>query len=89
MGLAGPLSQNLLYDATPPDRIGEVMGLRVTVMNTTATVVPTLSGAASAAFGVLPIFWLLAVSLLAVCYVRRAQWHEPVVEPKPPSRPPH
>ena len=40
MGLAGPLSQNLLYDAAPPDRIGEVMGLRVTVMNTTSTVVP-------------------------------------------------
>ena len=28
MGLAGPLSQNLLYDAAPPGRVGEVMGLR-------------------------------------------------------------
>ena len=77
MGLAGPLSQNLLYDASPPDRVGEVMGLRVTVMNSTATVVPLASGALSAAVGVLPIFWVLAASLVGVSYWRRSQWNQP------------
>lgn len=87
MGLAGPLSQNLLYDASPPDRIGEVMGLRVTVMNATSTVVPTISGAVSAAFGALPIFWALAALLLGVSWLRREQWHErsPHERPGPPA----
>ena len=76
MGLAGPLSQNLLYDASPPERIGEVMGLRVTVMNSTATAVPLVSGALSAAVGVGPIFWLLAVALLGGSYMRREQWRQ-------------
>jgi MFS family permease len=77
LGMAGPLSQNLLYDASPPDRVGEVMGLRVTVMNSTATVVPLASGALSAAVGVLPIFWVLAASLVGVSYWRRSQWKQP------------
>jgi MFS family permease len=81
MGLAGPLSQNLLYDNSPPDRIGEVMGLRVTVMNTTATVVPTISGAVSAAFGALPIFWVLAFTLIGVSILRREQWYEVAPDP--------
>ena len=33
MGLCGPISQVLLYEASPPERVGEVMGLRVTAMN--------------------------------------------------------
>jgi MFS family permease len=77
MGMAGPLSQNLLYDASPPDRVGEVMGLRVTVMNATSTVVPLMSGAISAAVGVLPVFWLLGAMLVGGSYLRRAQWHQP------------
>ena len=76
MGMAGPLSQNLLYDASPPDRVGEVMGLRVTVMNATSTVVPLMSGAISAAVGVLPVFWLLGAVLVGGSYLRRAQWHQ-------------
>ncbi len=74
MGLAGPLSQNLLYDASPPDRIGEVMGLRVTVMNSTSTAIPLVSGSLSAAVGVAPIFWMLALVLLGGAWSRRGQW---------------
>lgn len=83
MGLAGPLSQNLLYDAAPPGRVGEVMGLRVTVMNSTSTVVPLASGALSAAVGVLPIFWVLAASLMGVSWLRRGQWKQPREAPRP------
>ncbi len=76
MGLAGPLSQNLLYEASPPDRIGEVMGLRVTVMNSTSTAVPLVSGALSAAVGVLPLFWILAATLIGGVWSRREQWSQ-------------
>ncbi len=74
MGLAGPLSQALLYEAAPPERVGEVMGFRVTTMNLTQTVIPLASGAASAAIGVAPVFWALALTLLAGSYGVRAQW---------------
>ena len=74
MGLAGPLSQNLLYDVSPPDRVGEVMGLRVTVMNATSTAIPLVSGSLSAAVGVSPMFWIIALVLLGGVWSRRAQW---------------
>jgi MFS family permease len=74
IGLAGPLTQALLYDASPPGRVGEVMGLRVTAMNVTSTVVPLASGAVSAALGVFPVFWALAAVLMGGSYMTRAQW---------------
>lgn len=76
MGLSGPLSQAMLYDVSPPERIGEVMGLRVTAMNITQTVVPVASGAVSAAFGVAPVFWALAAVLIGGSYATRGQWRE-------------
>jgi MFS family permease len=77
MGLSGPLSQALLYEASPPERVGEVMGLRVTAMNVTQTVVPMGSGAVSAAFGNAPVFWALALLLAAGSYGVRGQWRRP------------
>jgi MFS family permease len=74
MGLAGPLSQALLYDASPPERVGEVLGLRVTAMNINQTVVPIAAGAVGAAVGVAPVFWALAALLVGGTYVTRAQW---------------
>ena len=74
MGLSGPLSQALLYDASPPERVGEVMGLRVTAMNVNQTVVPLAAGAIGAAVGVAPVFWALAAMLLGGTYATRAQW---------------
>jgi predicted MFS family arabinose efflux permease len=74
MGLSGPISQALLYDASPPQRVGEVMGLRVTAMNVNQTVVPLAAGAIGAALGVAPVFWALALMLLGGSYVTRAQW---------------
>jgi MFS family permease len=74
MGLSGPLSQALLYDASPPERVGEVMGLRVMAMNVNQTVVPLAAGAIGAAVGVAPVFWALAVMLMGGAYATRAQW---------------
>jgi MFS family permease len=74
MGMAGPLSQALLYDASPPERVGEVMGLRLTAMNLNQTLVPILAGAAGAAVGVAPVFWTLATLLIGGSYATRAQW---------------
>ncbi|MBI3374527.1 MAG: MFS transporter [Betaproteobacteria bacterium] len=74
LGLSGPLSLSLLHDASPPDRIGEVVGLRVMLMNGSQTAVPLFAGAIGTALGVAPLFWLLAASLLAGSYAVRRQW---------------
>ena len=74
LGLSGPLSLSLLHDASPPDRIGEVVGLRVMLMNSSQTAVPLFAGAIGAALGVAPVFWVLAAALLAGSYAIRHQW---------------
>ena len=74
LGLSGPLSLSLLHDASPPDRIGEAVGLRVMLMNSSQTVVPLFAGAIGAALGVGPVFWVLAAALLAGSYSIRRQW---------------
>jgi MFS family permease len=75
LGLSGPLAQALLYEASPPGRLGEVMGLRVTAMNLNQTLVPFLSGAAGAALGMAPVFWAMAALLFWGSYAMRAQWN--------------
>ena len=74
LGIAGPMSQTLLYDESPPERVGEALGLRVLMMNISHSIVPLFSGAVSAAYGVAPVFWALAATLLGGCYATRAQW---------------
>ena len=74
LGLSGPLSLSLLHDASPPDRIGEAVGLRVMLMNGSQTAVPLFAGAIGAALGVAPVFWVLAAALLAGSYSVRHQW---------------
>ena len=74
LGLSGPLSLSLLHDASPPDRIGEAVGLRVMLMNGSQTAVPLFAGAIGATLGVAPVFWMLAAALLAGSYAVRHQW---------------
>ncbi|MFM9970634.1 MAG: MFS transporter [Burkholderiales bacterium] len=77
LGLTGPISQALLHDLSPPDRIGELLGLRVTLLNASHAGVPIISGAVGAAIGVGPVFWVVAACLFAGGWLTRAQWHEP------------
>ena len=77
LGLTGPLSQALLHDLSPPDRIGELLGLRVTLINTSHAGVPIISGVLGAAIGAGPVFWVVAASLFAGVWATRAQWNEP------------
>ena len=74
LGLAGPMSQALLYDVAPPEQAGEVMGMRVTALNFCQAAVPLFSGAVSAALGILPVFWAMAAALLGMSYGYRRQW---------------
>lgn len=77
LGLAGPLSTTVMYDASPPDKVGEVIGLRMTMANLAQTLVPLLSGAVGAALGVAPVFWAVAACLLGEAWVNRGELQTP------------
>lgn len=77
LGLSGPMALTLLYESAPPERLGEALGLRITLMNTSFTVVPFLSGTIAATIGLAPVFWLLAGVLVASSLATRRRWHDP------------
>jgi MFS family permease len=73
LGCAQPVIMALLYDASPPGRQSEAVGVRTTMINASQTVVPLFSGAISAALGMMPVFWLLAGSLFWGAWFARRQ----------------
>jgi predicted MFS family arabinose efflux permease len=64
LGCAQPIIMSLLYEASPPGRQGEAVGLRTSLLNGSHTLIPLASGALSAAAGMAPVFWVLAAFLL-------------------------
>ena len=72
LGLSGPVATTLMYDASPAERVGEVVGMRMTVANGGQTVMPLLSGAVGAAFGVGPVFWVVAAIIMGDVYSHRS-----------------
>lgn len=77
LGIGAPMSLALIYDASPPDRMGEVQGLRLSMINGLQTVVPLTAGFIGAALGVGTVFWAVAVLLAAGTYAVREHWHAP------------
>lgn len=71
LGCAQPIIMSLLYEASPPGRQGEAVGLRTSLLNASHTLIPLGSGALSVAFGMAPVFWLLAGLLLAGAWFAR------------------
>jgi hypothetical protein len=63
---------SLLYEASPPGRQGEAVGVRTTMINASSTFIPLASGALSVLAGSMsPAFWLLAACLLAGAWFAR------------------
>ena len=73
LGCAQPVIMSLLYEASPPGRQGEVVGVRTLTLNASHTFIPLASGALSAALGMAPVFVLLAVALLTGAWYSRQQ----------------
>ena len=65
IGLGGtqPMIMSLLMAHAPVARGGEAVGLRTLLVNCSQAGVPLFFGALGAAFGVAPVFWLMALSL--------------------------
>ena len=65
LGCAQPVIMSVLYEASPPGRQGEAVGVRTLMLNASHTFIPLASGAISAALGMAPMFVVLAAGLLA------------------------
>jgi predicted MFS family arabinose efflux permease len=63
LGCAQPVIMAQLYEAAPPGRQGEAVGVRTTMINASQTLIPLSSGALSSALGMGPVFWLIALCL--------------------------
>lgn len=79
LGLAQPMVMSVMYKASPPDRIGEAAGLRLTLVNASQTILPMMTGAFGV-LGVAGVFWVLAAALLAgFGFVQWSRKNEPFV----------
>ncbi len=61
LGTAQPVMLVLLHRISPQDRIGEAVGLRMTLINGTQTFLPSTFGAFAGGFGLAAIFWGMAL----------------------------
>lgn len=74
LGCAQPVIMSQLYEASPPGRQGEAVGVRTFMLNGSHTAIPLASGALSAAAGMGPAFWLIAGFLLAGAWFTRGRF---------------
>jgi predicted MFS family arabinose efflux permease len=63
LGAAQPNVMSLLHDRSPDGRVGEALGLRMTIMNSSHVVLPLVFGAAGAVIGAAAVFWIMATLL--------------------------
>ena len=65
LGAAQPNVMSLLHERTPAGRVGEALGLRTTLMNSSHVLLPLVFGAAGSVLGARVVFLLMATVLLA------------------------
>ena len=63
LGSAQPNVMSLLHDRRPRGRVGEALGLRTTIMNSSHVVLPLVFGAFGSVLGAAAGFWLMAAAL--------------------------
>ncbi len=65
MGASQPTVLSLIHRTAPPGRTGEAIGVRTSFLNSSQVFMPLLFGGLSAAAGMVPAFWTLAVIMSA------------------------
>ncbi len=72
LGMSQPMVMSLLHSTAPAGRVGEAVGVRMTLVNMSQSCMPLLFGALGAALGMAPVFWATALLLSAGgLYARR------------------
>jgi predicted MFS family arabinose efflux permease len=74
LGSAQPMVMSLLHSIAPAGRMGEAVGVRMTIVNASTFGVPLLFGAVGSTLGLAPVFWSVGAALAAGgVFARRAQ----------------
>ena len=76
-GIGSAEHMAVLYEASPPGRQGEAVGIRTTMMNGSQTFIPLASGAISSALGMTPVFALIAALLLGGAWFAKTRTQSP------------
>ena len=74
LGMSQPMVMSLLHNTVPAGRVGEAIGVRMTLVNVSQITIPLLFGALGTALGMGPVFW--ATALLLACgswYAKRGR----------------
>ena len=73
LGSGQPVVMSLLHLHTPAGRIGEAVGMRMSLVQTSSVVVPLLFGAVGSSLGLAPVFWTIGGCLTAGGYLTRTR----------------
>jgi MFS family permease len=65
LGSGQPMVMSLLHVHTPAGRIGEAVGVRMSLVQSSQVAVPLLFGAMGASLGLAPVFWSVGACLAA------------------------
>lgn len=63
LGTGQPLLMSLLHDHAPAGRVGETVGMRMSMIQTMAVAVPLVFGTLGGTVGLLPMFWTVGLFL--------------------------
>jgi MFS family permease len=63
LGMSQPMVMSLLHNTVPAGRVGEAIGVRMTLVNISQITIPLLFGALGTALGMVPVFWATALLL--------------------------
>jgi MFS family permease len=63
LGMSQPMVMSLLHNTVPQGRVGEAIGVRMTMVNFSQIAIPLMFGALGTALGMLPVFWATALLL--------------------------
>ena len=69
MGCCQPITLLMSYNRSPTGRTGEVTGVRITLNHLTHSIVPVAAGALGSAFGMAPVFVMIATILAVSGYL--------------------
>jgi MFS family permease len=64
LGSGQPMVMSLLHTHSPPGRMGEAAGVRMSLVQSMAVFVPLVFGAVGASIGIAPVFWSVGACLV-------------------------
>ena len=73
LGAGQPMVMSLLHSHAPPGRMGEAAGVRMSLINAMAVVVPLLFGALGGTIGLAPVLWSVGVCLTGSGWLARRE----------------